>query len=171
MFYTIPFHSVKDASLVWFQYRILHRILATNKFLHMIHYIDSDICSFCNTYPETLQHLFFKCDNVYNLWKEVKSWILSKTGIQINFSKDIVLFGMVNNKNSTFINWLTINIKYYIYNMKIQKKMLNINSVKNMLKNKFYIEKYILFKNCSYEIFNNQWTPWLDLFYLKNIYH
>ena len=164
MFYTIPFHSVKDASLVWFQYRILHRILATNKFLHMIHYIDSDICSFCNTYPETLQHLFFKCDNVYNLWKEVKSWILSKTGIQINFSKDIVMFGMVNNKNSTFINWLTINIKYYIYNMKIQKKMLNINSVKNMLKNKFYIEKYILFKNCSYEIFNNQWTPWLDLF-------
>ena len=164
MFYTIPFHSVKDASLVWFQYRILHRILATNKFLHMIHYIDSDICSFCNTYPETLQHLFFKCDNVYNLWKEVKSWILSKTGIQINFSKDIVMFGMANNKNSTFINWLTINIKYYIYNMKIQKKMLNINSVKNMLKNKFYIEKYILFKNCSYEIFNNQWTPWLDLF-------
>ena len=163
MFYTIPFHSVKDTSLAWFQYTILHRIVATNKFLHMIHYVDSNVCTFCDNFPETI-HLFFKCDKVHNLWKEVNSWILCKTGIEINFNKDIVMFGMINNKNSSFVNWLTINIKYYIYSMKIQKKVLNINNVKDMLKTKFDIEKYILFKNCKYETFNKQWTPWLDLF-------
>jgi hypothetical protein len=110
----------------------------------MIHYIDSNACSFCNNYPETIQHLFFNCDKVIHLWNEVKSWILCKTGTEFNFTKNIVMFGMINNKHSSFVNWLTINIKYYIYSIKIQKKMLNINSVKSLLKTKFAIEKCIL---------------------------
>jgi hypothetical protein len=164
-YYLIPFKCVKDSTLCWFQYRILHRILTTNTFLHMIHYIDSDACSFCNIFPETIQHLFFECNMIYHLWEAIENWILGKTGINIHFSKDIVMFGMINNEKSNFVNWLTINIKYYIYCMKILKKNVHFNAVKNILQNKFQVEKYIYYKNCNYETFDKQWTPWLSLFY------
>ena len=32
-YYLIPFKCVKDTTLIWFQYRLLHRILGTNTFL------------------------------------------------------------------------------------------------------------------------------------------
>ena len=48
-YYVIPFRCVKDTTLSWFQYKILQRILTTNKFIYiyMIHYVDSSTCEFC----------------------------------------------------------------------------------------------------------------------------
>ena len=43
-----------------------------------------------------------------------------KTPGIVHFDK--VMFGMVNNKYSNIINWLIINIKYYVYTMKMQKQ-------------------------------------------------
>ena len=45
-----------------------------------------------------------------------------KTGIIVSFENVIVMFGMVNSKYSNIINWLIINIKYYVYTMKRRKK-------------------------------------------------
>ena len=40
-----------------FQYKILNSILFTNVKLHKIGFKESDLCSFCETAPETLHHL------------------------------------------------------------------------------------------------------------------
>ena len=45
--------------------------------------------------------------------------------------------------------------------MKVQKQKLNIKAIKNILQKQFQIEKYILFKNCEYNLFIEYW---LDLF-------
>ena len=71
------------------------------------------------------------------------------------------MFDTVNSKNSYIINWLLINIQYYVY---MQKQNLAIASVQSILQNKFHIEKYISFENCNYEIFRNERAPWLKLF-------
>ena len=59
---------------------------------------------------------------VYHLWEDIENWILRKTGINVRFSKDTVMFGMINNEKSNVVNWLTVSIKYYIYCMKKMKK-------------------------------------------------
>ena len=74
------------------------------------------------------------------------------------------MFGMLNSEVSEAVNWITINIKYYIYNMKTLNKTIHINDIKNILQNKFQIERYIYFKNCEYDIFNKRWGKWLNLF-------
>ena len=51
-----------------------------------------------------------------NLYK-TRFW--KKPGI-VHFDKIIVMFKMVNSKYSNIINWLIINIKYYVYTMKMQ---------------------------------------------------
>ena len=47
-----------------------------------------------------------------------------ETGINIQLEKQTVIFGMINNEKCRFVKWLTINIKHYIYRMKVQKTNL-----------------------------------------------
>ena len=44
-YYKLPLQSIKDMSLLWFQYCIIHRVLTINTFLYMImiHYDDSNV--------------------------------------------------------------------------------------------------------------------------------
>ena len=41
--YKIPFQCLKDPTLLWFQYRIQHRIITTNTFLYKIKYTENQI--------------------------------------------------------------------------------------------------------------------------------
>ena len=93
---SIPFNCL-NTTLTWFQYRLIHRIIATNKFIYKIHYVKSNTCTFCSTEPETLQHLFYDCQIVKNLWEEVQIWIIMETGINLQLEKHIDIFGMINN--------------------------------------------------------------------------
>ena len=127
-------------------------------FYIMIHYVDSNMCSLCNNYPETISHLFCECNETKKLWEAVQEWVLIRTGNIIDFNKNNIMFGLINNEKDNFLNWLIINIKYYIYCTKIHKKCLEITAIKNILQKNFEIEKYILFKNCNYEKFNNEWA-------------
>ena len=72
---SLIFKVTNDIQIRWFQYRIMRRILATNTFLCMIGITDSELCTFCNEYPETLNHLFWECEYI-----QVKSGKISMSG-------------------------------------------------------------------------------------------
>ena len=59
--YRICFRSIKDNSIIWLQYRILHRILGTNEYMFRIKKRVSSQCNICNDFPETILHLFTEC--------------------------------------------------------------------------------------------------------------
>ena len=61
MAYKLPFDSTKAAKLIIFQFKLLHRRLATNDFLNEIGITQNDICTFCRTEKEPLFHLFWSC--------------------------------------------------------------------------------------------------------------
>ena len=124
------------------QERLIHRIVATNTFLYKIHYAKSNTCTFCSTEPETLSYLFYDCQIVKN-----KS--------------------SVRKTHCHFVSWLTINIKHYIYRMKVQKQKVNIKAIKNILQKQFQITKYILFKSCEYNLFIKYWTPWQNALFTE----
>ena len=107
---------MKDTTLLWFQYRLLHRIVATNYFLHMTHCVDSNKCDFCKNSPETLQPLFYDCHNVKSIWKTLQEWISEQLKIRKLLNKQIVIFGMINSEIHQLytVNWLIINLKYHI---------------------------------------------------------
>ena len=121
--YNVPFQCLKYPTLLWFQYRILHVIIAMNTFLYNRKCIDSNICDLCHSPPGTFEHLFFDFPKVLDVWKELEFWIQDKCE-HIKFDRQTVLFGILNNKgNKTgFANWLIVNVKYYIHVSKMQKK-------------------------------------------------
>ena len=73
--YTV-FRTTTDVKLRWLQYRISHRIIATNKLLYKINIKDNPFCTFCQLEEETIAHLFFECDHVQKLWSELKKLYL-----------------------------------------------------------------------------------------------
>ena len=96
-FYSLPFRYIKDTTLLWFQYRLLHRSLGTNSFLHMIHYVDSNKCNVCKN------ALFYDCHKVKNIWKALQEWIFEKLKMRISLNKHIVMFGMINGEKKSII--------------------------------------------------------------------
>ena len=64
----MSFYSTKSSKLHWFQYRIIHRILGTNKFLFKIKIKQSDKCTFCSEVTEDIEHIFWTCHKIADLW-------------------------------------------------------------------------------------------------------
>jgi len=68
MAYKLPFCSTKATKLVIFQFKLLHRRLATNDFLNEIGIRANDICTFCRSEKESLLHLFWSCSETSCYW-------------------------------------------------------------------------------------------------------
>ena len=64
---TNAFQFTNNTTLRWFQYRISHKILATNEYLFKIEIKDSRLCTFCNIESEIVIHLFLECEHVENV--------------------------------------------------------------------------------------------------------
>ena len=82
----------------WFQIRINHKILATNKFLCKIKVTNDPKCSFCAISEETIELLLWECNYVKDFLHEAIHW-LSEHNIHIHLEE-----------NHFFLDYLKIKI-------------------------------------------------------------
>ena len=73
--YLIPHQCTEDTSLISFQYKILTRTIFTNDRLFAANLHGTILCSFCNTYFESIDHLFYFCNETRNLYFRLSDWI------------------------------------------------------------------------------------------------
>ena len=62
MLFSICFKTVTNNNLIWFQLKLIYRILGTNSYLHELGIRNSPNCRFCQQ-PESLLHIFYECPN------------------------------------------------------------------------------------------------------------
>ena len=161
--HSLVFKCTGDVTIRWFQYRIVHRILATNKFLYNIKIIQSPLCSFCKNEEETLLHLFIGCDLVNDIWNQLEMWIYEKTGILLNYSKKEITFGK-QGRQFVAPNMITFIVKLYIYKQRLRKGSLLFKYVKQEILNYYQIEKFIFFKEGKFSKFFDRWKNMEKLF-------
>ena len=77
--YRTPFLCTKISKLIVFQFKLLHRRLATNTFLTKINIKDNEQCTFCQKEKETLIHLFWTCSETNLFWQDFKKWLTYRT--------------------------------------------------------------------------------------------
>ena len=65
--------STKDNKLREFGYKILHRVLVTNKGLKKFKITNDDLCDQCKT-PDSLEHTFLQCPANVKFYYEILSW-------------------------------------------------------------------------------------------------
>ena len=66
--FTLCFKSTPDVQLRWFQTRLLHRILPTNRYVYSQKTVDSPMCTFYGQEEETIRHLLWHCDISQMFW-------------------------------------------------------------------------------------------------------
>ena len=98
--YRSSFLCTKISKLIVFQFKLLHRRLATNSFLTKINLKDNEQCTFCQNDTETLIHLFWTCSVSTAFWQDFKQWAVNRGELSntINLTAYLVL-GLNLNKN------------------------------------------------------------------------
>ena len=105
--------TVTERKLKVFQYKLLLRILPTNKLLRLMKIGQSDLCSFCDKETESISHLFWECESVLRFWNSLSLLVSETNVLRINFNQRNILFGIW--KGLLSVNYLILVGKYYIY--------------------------------------------------------
>lgn len=154
--YEMPFAVTKCSKLQWFQYRINHKILATNNYLFKINIINSPICVFCNQEDETIEHLLWDCCIVQEFLHRVNNLLLD-FNIQLPLNKKDFLFSIEDYKQKKLIQLIILEIKYYIYTARCLKQKPNTTALRHSLKMFYWIHKQLAISNGELDNFLVIW--------------
>ena len=120
--YNMAFICSIDTYTRYFQFRFIHNILPTNKFLYSIGLTDTDKCVFCKTNIETVKYLMWDCDFTKQFWSDVKDWVNHDLGIHLIIDYKTICFGLLSEDFDYFKNIIILLAKRYIYRCRVEEK-------------------------------------------------
>ena len=157
--------TTKDTKIRWFQFRLIYRMLPTNRFLTLRKIKNSALCELCNDYEETISHLFWECEYVKFFWNELKLIFIDKIPHihNLTLSEQLVLFGYKENiVTDTPFNLLLLAAKYYIYTCKLSNVAPSARLFVKQFKLRYKLEK-LYYNDISNERFTTEWRPYENL--------
>ena len=155
--FLLPHNLAFEPYVKAFQYKILNSILYTNSKLYKIGYIAVDKCSFCESEPETLPHLFFHCVHSQLFWKQFEYYYYSLTKEFFHLTLQDILIGIITSK-CPLLNYLVLIAKVYLWDCRRSETLPNITGFKLKVKNNYRTEKYICIKNNTIGKFTRKWV-------------
>ena len=114
-----------------FHYKLINRIITTNRYLKIIKVKDDDNCTFCKQEPETLAHMFWYCHRVQSFINSIKTYIAREYKIQLNVNTKTWFFPTKMSAVDTCIITLA---KLVIYEARYKETQPNVIHLKNKLK-------------------------------------
>ena len=151
--FLVPVRSCLSTRIRYFQFKIIHRILGVNKYLKLLNISQSDLCSFCYSSVESIEHLFWDCPIIRRFIADVQHFILED---KVTLNKINFIFGFYGNVGVQ-INFVILYAKYYIFSNKCKNIVLSLNSFKCMLRYYRSLEQYIYVKNNKFVSFDDRW--------------
>ena len=119
-----------DTKLRSFQYKILHRLIVTNKNLKLWNIKNDDKCTFCEIQVETLEHLLSDCVYSKSLWFDLAEWLLPEINMYSLVNTKNIIMGVSNGQDWTsIVNLLFLLTKRYIYVQRCLKQRLVFRSL------------------------------------------
>ena len=97
-----------------FQFKILNYITCTNILLKKMGKVDSDLCSFCNTYREYIEHLFYHSPFSLLFWRDFEVFWSINTNELINLFVEDIIVGIFN-EDCEFLNYCILVGKSTIF--------------------------------------------------------
>ena len=159
--FSVAFNATINTKLQWFQVRILNRILCTNSFLYKIDKADTSLCTFCQRDDETIDHLFWECEEVQTFLSLLDEYCFDTLHYSLQLSKKEFILGFATDKSCK--NTIILQIKYYIYSMRCLKRNLSVHGAISYIKKGLEICKHIAYRNNKVEKYTNYWNNWLNI--------
>ena len=136
------FKSTIETQIRAFYFKVFHRVICTNQFLHKIGRTDSPLCYFCQNSSESYIHMFCDCDKVLPLWDNLSTFIYKKCSERLNLTTFQKMFGLdlLSSEHSRGINFLILYLKFYIYRCKFQQCSPNFQAFLKLVQIKIKTE-------------------------------
>ena len=125
-----------------FSVQILNDILFLNTRLAKIGRIQSDLRSFCQTFPETSEHLFYRCSSSREFWTKFENFWLTVARKQIKLDSINIILGTLDQR-SNLLSYFIILGKLYLWNCRKNKQVPLFLPFEDVVKRKYEIEKLI----------------------------
>ena len=140
--------------LLYFHFRIVTRVYASNKFLYAAKLTNSSFCSFCKQTTETIVHLFWSCPKVKIFVKEVLSHLRRSYNYRITVNA--VKWFFLDNMSNLDVLIVTI-CKVSLHQARIKGVEPNLQTMLNSLKMEAQKEYYGAKNRGCIENFENKW--------------
>ena len=162
--YLIPHLVTLDTKTRTFQYKVLNRIIFTNKTLYKMRLVDSPLCTFCKISDESLEHLLCSCEFTIAFWKSVVLWVKS-LHIDIDSLNDCdIIFGLIQKRpHWLLLNHIIIAGKQIIYQNRLKNYVPLLSHLIAKLRYTESIERAIAKKNNRLNIHEGKWKPLLNI--------
>ena len=127
-----------------FQFKFLHRRIATNTFLFKVGISDTALCYLCKTDKETSIHLFWECSVMKTFWERVQGFFVSIHLIPASHVLDIYeCLGFKGEKDNILVSHCLLLARYFIYCCKFKNISPSIREYAQQLKYNLKTEKQI----------------------------
>ena len=123
-------------------------------------YVESPLCSLCNSETETMTHLFCHYSKTIQLWSSLSSWCKECLALPtLEPSTAILGFWNINDAKSKLINHILILFKYFIYADRNIKHAANFRALKLFISSVQKIAQKIAFSRKSLQQHFSKWQP------------
>ena len=159
--------TTSDTCLRWFQYRLIYRLLPTQRFLFLRKMSSSSTCTFCKLEEETLVHLFWDCNETQAFWNLFADWLHANFAhcSNLRLSKQLILFGFQTNVHTDkIIDLFILLAKYHIFTCKIKESTPNMRIFERIVKQRFVIERFNATLDNNTGKFNMLWRLYKPFF-------
>ena len=157
--YQLPFLCTRDSKLRVFQFKLLHRRIATNDFLCKIGLEQTDLCSFCKETAETLMHLFWNCRHTKLFWERTFEWITQNFKDLENFKlSPSFCLGLIDNISDLLVHQIILIARSYIYTCKFKSSLPKLEMFIQLVKIAMKVEKQAALENNTVRAFEVKWS-------------
>ena len=140
--FLLPRICTKNTKLKEFQFKILHRYLPTNVLLFKMKKTESQKCTFCYLYNESITHLLYECIHVKNLWFKIQEMLQRVTNKNILLTCTDAIFGykLDNIRNEIALNNFLLHTKYFIWKSRVKYRCPSYHDLKIYINHRKNIE-------------------------------
>ena len=123
---------------------------------------ETQLCTFCNLYTETLEHLFHECKKTYSLLLQLKDW-LNANNVEIDIDPTSVILGNTQKEyeHNILVNHILLITKYFIYRCKLREQEPSIELLKQYIKLYYKLESSCEEPRYSIKI-AEKWNPHIN---------
>ena len=158
---TLAFLCTNESKSRVFQFKLLHRKLATNYFLFKIGIKSYDQCGFCNEGSETLLYLFWECPFVESFWNEISNWMKKSSCFLSEEFSFLSCIGLVNDTTNLLFHHALLIARYHIYFSKQKGLNPSWELFFWTILNRLDYERRYAFKTGTLRKFNAKWGAFI----------
>ena len=157
--YKLPYKSVRETYIHSLQYQIINRYFPCKETLGIWYSNNDKNCNMCKDCTDNIEHYFFECASVKQLWSELMRFIQQVYGIHFELRCLDIIFGIINDSNDDVLevlNFCILQGKYFIKKKKMDNCIVYFREFQDYLCKRIAIEEYLFKSQGKHSVFNNK---------------